>query len=90
VIAILFSVMLPRDHCLPKHQEHAMELVILALSAGTLVLLAAHLIDYASESKLRSAALLTPDDEIPAHDAPLPFEDACILSSANQNFFLCG
>jgi hypothetical protein len=30
-----------------------MELVILALSAGTLVLLAAHLIDYGSESKLR-------------------------------------
>jgi hypothetical protein len=58
VFAIRFSVMLARDHCLPKHQEHAMELVILALSAGTLVLLVTHVIDYASEPKLRSAALL--------------------------------
>jgi hypothetical protein len=60
-----------------QHQEHAMELVILALSAGTLVLLATHLIDYASESTFRSTALLRmPDDEFPVHDAPLPFEDA--------------
>jgi hypothetical protein len=54
VIAIRFSVMLLRDRCLPKHLEHAMELVILALSAGMLVLLATHLVDYASESKLQS------------------------------------
>ena len=60
-----------------------MELVILALNAGTLVLLATHLIDYASESKLRSAALLRmPDDESPAHDAPLPFEDGAQYDQA--------
>ena len=48
-----------------------MELVILALSAGTLVLLATHLINYASESKFRSTALLRmPDDEIPVHVPP--------------------
>jgi len=40
-------------------------------------------VDYASESKLRSAALLRmPDDESPAHDAPLPFEDGAQYDQA--------
>lgn len=54
-----------------------MELVILTLSVGTLVLLAAHLIDYAYELKLRSTALLrVPDEAMPASDVPLLFEVA--------------
>jgi hypothetical protein len=56
-----FFCHLLRDHCLPQYQEHAMELVILALSAGTLVLLATHLIDYASESKFLPPAELMVD-----------------------------
>jgi hypothetical protein len=83
VIAIRFSVMLLRDHCSSKHQEQAMELVILALSAGTLGLLATHLIEYASESKVGSAPLVgMPDDEFPVHDVPLPFEGAAQYDQA--------
>jgi hypothetical protein len=37
------------------------------------------MIDNAFESTLRTAALLRmPDDDISAHDAPLPFEDAAL------------
>ncbi len=58
-----------------------MELVIVTLSIGTFILLAAHMIDYAAESRLRpSNGRNMPEDE--ANDVPLPFEGAARYDQA--------
>jgi len=57
-----------------------MELVIVTSSVGTLILLAAHVIDFAVESALRPIHGHTPDEE--SQEVPLPFEDRAQFEQA--------